>query len=98
LIADELRARFAFARSRTAVARHVAAHYAALLHTPAPQPRARRRWQCAQIGELWQHDSSIHQWWSGRQRQTLILTEDDHSRKLVGALFVPGVIEVGSKN
>jgi hypothetical protein len=89
LIADELRVRFGFERSRTAVARHLASHHAALLATPAPKPRGRRRWQCAQIGELWQHDSSIHQWWSGRQRQTLILTEDDHSRKLVGALFVP---------
>ena len=28
-------------------------------------PKPRRRWQLAQLGELWQHDSSIHQWWPG---------------------------------
>jgi hypothetical protein len=89
LIADELAARFGFQRSRTAVARHLAVHHRELLETAPPQPRPRRRWQCAHIGELWQHDSSIHQWWGGRQRQTLILTEDDHSRKLVAARFVP---------
>lgn len=89
LIADELKARFGFARSRTAVARHVAAELPHLLETPPAKTRPRRRWQCAQVGELWQHDSSLHQWWPGRQYQTLILTEDDHSRKLVAARFVP---------
>lgn len=41
------------------------------------------------MGELWQHDSSIHQWWPAPDKQTLLLTVDDHSRKLVGAVFVP---------
>jgi hypothetical protein len=40
-------------------------------------------------GELWQHDSSIHQWWPATDKQTLLLTVDDHSRKLLGAVFVP---------
>ena len=39
--------------------------------------------------ELWQHDSSIHQWWPAPEKQTLLLTVDDHSRKLLGAVFVP---------
>ena len=88
LIADELKARFGFVRSRTAVARHVATHLQDFVEASRAQPRPRRRWQCAQIGELWQHDSSIHQWWPGQKKQTLILTEDDHSRKLVAARFV----------
>ena len=41
------------------------------------------------IGELWQHDSSIDQWWPATDKQTLLLTVDDHSRKLLGAVFVP---------
>jgi hypothetical protein len=89
LIADELKARFGFIRSRTAVVRHVSTHLPDFLTSPTSLPRPRRRWQCAQIGELWQHDSSIHQWWPGQQKQTLVLTEDDHSRKLVAGRFVP---------
>ena len=41
------------------------------------------------MGELWQHDSSIHQWWPAADKQTLLLTVDDHSRKLLAAIFVP---------
>jgi hypothetical protein len=41
------------------------------------------------VGELWQHDSSIHQWWPAADKQTLLLTVDDHSRKLLAAIFVP---------
>ncbi len=55
----------------------------------APRPKARRRWERARLSELWQHDSSIHQWWPAPAKQTLLLTVDDHSRKLLGAVFVP---------
>lgn len=89
LIADELRSRFDFVRSRSAVARYLDIHFPQARQDQVRRPRPRRRWQCAHIGELWQHDSSIHQWWGSRQRQTLILTTDDHSRKLVAARFVP---------
>jgi hypothetical protein len=89
LIADELASRLGFERSRSAVARYISAHFPQAAPRAEPRLRPRRRWQCAQIGELWQHDSSIHQWWSGRQKQALILTEDDHSRKLVAGRFVP---------
>jgi hypothetical protein len=52
-------------------------------------PKPRRRWERARVGELWQHDSSIHQWWPAADKQTLLLTVDDHSRKLLAAIFVP---------
>ena len=60
-----------------------------MVNSPAPTPKPRRRWQRARLGELWQHDSSIHQWWPAQDKQTLLLTVDDHSRKLLGATFVP---------
>ena len=56
---------------------------------PEPRPKARRRWERSRVDELWQHDSSIHQWWPAQEKQTLLLTVDDHSRKLLGAIFVP---------
>jgi len=88
LIADELDRRFGFIRSRAAVARAVRAHFPKAF-PPLPRgPKPRRRWQCAAIGELFQHDSSPHRWWN-EQFQSLILTIDDHSRKIVGGVFVP---------
>lgn len=89
LVADELMARFAFQRDRKSVAAYARTHFPLLVSTPAPNPKPRRRWQRAQVGELWQHDSSIHQWWPASAKQTLLLTLDDHSRKLLGAVFVP---------
>jgi hypothetical protein len=47
------------------------------------------RFETGAIGMLWQHDSSHHVWLPYTRRQdVLILTEDDHSRKIVGALLV----------
>lgn len=48
------------------------------------------RFEMGAIGYLWQHDSSQHVWLplTGRYA-SLILTEDDHSRKVVGGLLVP---------
>ena len=87
LLRDELVRRFAFVRSRASVAAYVRAH---LAHAVPPLPRGpkpRRRWQCARIGELYQHDSSPHAWWPGSNLQVLILTLDDHSRKIVAGAF-----------
>ena len=89
LVADELAARFAFHRHRKSVAAYARAHFPALIATPERRPKPRRRWERARLGELWQHDSSIHQWWPADDKQTLLLTVDDHSRKLLGATFVP---------
>lgn len=89
LIADELLARFAFQRDRKSVAAYARGHFPLLVSAPAPISKPRRRWERARLGELWQHDSSIHQWWPADDKQTLLLTVDDHSRKLLAAVFVP---------
>jgi hypothetical protein len=89
LMADELARRFDFHRSRAAVAAYVRQHFPQLV-PPLPRgPKPRRRWQCAAIGELWQHDSSPHPWWPAEHYPSLILTLDDHSRKLLGGTFTP---------
>jgi hypothetical protein len=77
-----------FARHRSSVTAHTRAHHPGLLRQHAPKPSPRRRWEWARIGELWQHDSSIHPWWPADSKQTLLLTVDDHSRKDVGTTFV----------
>lgn len=52
--------------------------------------KARIRFETGAIGILWQHDSSHHVWLPHTRRMSvLILTEDDHSRKVVGGLLVP---------
>ena len=89
LVADELATRFGFQRHRESVAAFARKHFPNLICQPPPRPRARRRWERACIDELWQHDSSVHQWWPAAAKQTLLLTVDDHSRKLLGAVFVP---------
>lgn len=87
LIADQLSRRFQFERSRAAVARHIQQHWAQWAAHSSPGPKPRRRWQTAAVGELWQHDSSPHQWWPADSLQSLILTADDHSRKIVAGRF-----------
>jgi hypothetical protein len=89
LAADELEIRFGFKRHRKSVAAFVRSHFPNLICFPERRPQARRRWQRSRLSELWQHDSSIHQWWPAPDKQTLLLTVDDHSRKLLGAVFVP---------
>jgi hypothetical protein len=87
LIADELARRFAFVRSRATVAAHLRAHFPALLPAQPPGPKPRRRWSCAALGELFQHDSSPHAWWLAASLQVLLLTLDDHSRRIVAGAF-----------
>jgi hypothetical protein len=89
LVADELVARFAFHRDRKSVAAHARAHFPLLVRALEPVAKPRRRWERARVGELWQHDSSIHQWWPGDTKQTLLLTVDDHSRRYLAGTFVP---------
>jgi hypothetical protein len=88
-LADELAHRFRFHRSRPSVAAYVRQHFPQFASPQKPGPKPRRRWQCAAIGELWQHDSSPHPWWPAEHYPTLILTVDDHSRKIVAGSFVP---------
>ena len=89
LLADERARQFDFHRSRAAVAAYVRQHFPQ--HVPAlPRgPKPRRRWQCAAIGELWQHDASPHPWWPAETYPSLLLTLDDHSRKILGGTFIP---------
>jgi hypothetical protein len=89
LIADELELRFGFKRHRQSVAAFVRSHFPNLVPKPPRAPKARRRWERSHLNELWQHDSSIHQWWLASEKQTLLLTVDDHSRKLLLGSFVP---------
>ena len=63
LVADELQTRLGFKRHRESVAAFARTHFPELICQPKPRPKARRRWKRSRIDELWQHDSSIHQWW-----------------------------------
>lgn len=87
LLADELERRYGFRRSRAAVAAYVRQHFPTQLPKLPAGPKPRRRWQCARIGELFQHDSSPHAWWPGSDLQVLQLTLDDHSRRLMAGAF-----------
>lgn len=89
LVADELATRFAFHRDRKSVAAYARSHFPNLVRALAPVPKPRRRWERSRVGELWQHDSSIHPWWPDQDKQTLLLTVDDHSRKYLAGTFVP---------
>ena len=52
--------------------------------------KALTRFDVGSVGELFQHDSSPHLWVPATNRtDVLILTIDDHSRKIVGARLVP---------
>lgn len=86
-ITDQLERRFKFKRARSTVAEYIQEHYPALIAQNPPAPKPRRRWECAAVGELYQHDSSPHQWWPSAQKQALILTADDHSRRIVAGRF-----------
>jgi hypothetical protein len=89
LLADELAQRLDFHRSRPAVADYVRQHFPQSVASQNPGPKPRRRWQAAALGELWQHDSSPHPWWPADLYPTLILTADDHSRRIVAGSLVP---------
>lgn len=88
LVADELDRLCGLVRARSTVEAYVKAHYAHLVPSAARKPRVFRRFRCAHIGELWQHDSSIHQWWPDVSKQTLLLTSDDHSGLNIAGRFV----------
>ncbi len=83
LIADELDRRYGFSRSRGAVRDYLCKEFPLLVQSARPGPKPRRRWQCSNSGQIWQHDATpVRAWPSGRQ-QSLITTVDDHTRKVV---------------
>lgn len=88
LVADEMERLCGFKRARATVESYVKTNLSHLIPTPAPRKRTYRRFRRANIGELWQHDSSIHQWWPAPRKQTLLLTIDDCSGLFVAGRFV----------
>lgn len=88
LVADELLRICDFRRARSCVEAHVKAHFPHLVPIPLRKKRTYRRFRRARIGELYQHDSSIHQWWPALTKQILLLTVDDHSGFNVAGRFV----------
>jgi hypothetical protein len=54
------------------------------------RPKPVRRWQVAQIGQLWQYDASPHRWFADQDRQPVLLELiDDHSRLIPAARLYP---------
>lgn len=54
------------------------------------RPKPVRRWQVAQIGQLWQYDASPHRWFADQDRQPALLEIiDDHSRLIPAARLYP---------
>lgn len=90
LVCDEMLRLCGFRRARSSVEAYVKAHFPELAPVPERKPRIYRRFRRARIGELWQHDSSIHQWWPASAKQVLLLTLDDHSGLNVAGRFVSG--------
>ncbi len=90
LVTDELARLHGFKRARSTVEVYVKSHLAHWIPTPEAPKRVYRRFRRAAIGELWQHDSSLHQWWPAGVKQVLLLTVDDHSGLIVGGHFVAG--------
>jgi hypothetical protein len=88
LVADELQRLCDFKRARSCVEVHVKTHFSHLVPAAVRKQRTYRRFRRARIGELYQHDSSIHQWWAAPSKQILLLTVDDHSGFNVAGRFV----------
>lgn len=88
LVADEMDRLHGFKRARSTVESYIKAHLGHLIPQPERKPRTYRRFRRAHVGELWQHDSSIHQWWPAAEKQTLLLTVDDCSGLCVAGRFV----------
>ena len=89
LVADELLRLHGFQRSRSTIEAFAKKHLPHLIPKAERKARPYRRFRRARFGELWQHDSSIHQWWPAHQKQTLLLTVDDHSGFIVAGRLVP---------
>jgi hypothetical protein len=57
---------------------------------PKKQPAAVRRWQCAEVGALWQLDATPHRWFGeGTDFYPLLDMLDDCSRVIVGTRLYP---------
>ena len=88
LVADELLRLHAFPRARSSIAAYAKSHLAHLVPAVKREKKVYRRFRRAHVGELWQHDSSIHPWWPAAAKQILLLTVDDCSGLILGGRFV----------
>lgn len=88
LVCDEMERLYGFRRARSTAEAYIKRHFAHLVFTPPKKNRVYRRFRRASIGELWQHDSSIHQWGPASAKQVLLLTVDDHSGLNLAGRFV----------
>ena len=88
LVCDELKRLHNFTRARSTVEAYVKTNFPHLIPSKRRKPTTFRRFRRARIGELWQHDSSIHQWWPAPTKQVLLLTVDDHSGLNLAGRFV----------
>lgn len=88
LVADEMLRLHGFTRARSTVESYIRTNLAHLIPTVPKNPQPYRRFRRAYIGELWQHDSCIHQWWPAVSKQILLLSVDDHSGMIVAGRFV----------
>jgi len=88
--ASEAFRRFGFSTDRATVRRWAQAHD--LTH-PKPKKRERasvRRWQCQNVGALWQLDASPHAWLGPSEPKSHMLNMvDDCSRVLTGTRLYP---------
>jgi len=82
-MADELERTLHFKRSRTALRAHVARMFAHYLTRTSTLKKPRRRWQRANVGELWQHDATPVELWDSEHPQCMIVTVDDHTREIL---------------
>ena len=89
LVADELLRLHGFKRARSSIAAYAKTHLAHLVPATKRDRKVYRRFRRAHVGELWQHDSSIHPWWPAATKQILLLTVDDCSGLILGGQFVP---------
>jgi len=89
LATDELLRLHGFKRARSSVEAYAKMHLSHLIPVAKRETKTYRRFRRAYVGELWQHDSSIHQWWPAATKQVLLLTLDDCSGLTLGGSFVP---------
>lgn len=81
---------FGFRADRATVRRWALAEGCAHQSQPPEPPAAMRRWQCADVGALWQLDVSPHAWFGPETpRWPLFDLVDDCSRVITGARLYP---------
>lgn len=89
-VASEALRLFGFRVDRATVRRWARSEDCAHESVPKEPPAAVRRWQCAEVGALWQLDMTPHVWFGAQKgRQPLYDLLDDCSRVITGARLYP---------